>query len=220
MVRASSSDTGATTSSDRDVAYPFGHGLTYSTFEYSNPAVERVRDGWKCTVDVRNAGHVTAREVVQLYLGAPVGEVRRSKVELVGFAIAELAAGAVRRISITCPDRAMARWDNGWITDAGTYTFSFGKSSRDLVVTESVEVTGRGDRTRLTFDSTLNEWLDDAAVGPRLLDRVRALDAIGNTIGLLSDPTARLMIGGMPIKRLTVDSGNVLTLDLLTEVNH
>ena len=114
----------------------------------------------------------------------------------------------------------MARWDNGWITDAGTYTFSFGKSSRDLVVTESVEVTGRGDRTRLTFDSTLNEWLDDAAVGPRLLDRVRALDAIGNTIGLLSDPTARLMIGGMPIKRLTVDSGNVLTLDLLAQVNH
>ena len=204
-----------------EVAYPFGHGLTYSSFEYTNPAIEPAQGGWHCTADVRNVGDMAAREVVQLYVGAPPGGARRSRVELVGFAVVDLAAGEVSRVSITCPDRALARWSesNGWVTDPGNYTFSFAKSSRELALTVSVEVAGSIAPRRLTPDSTLSEWLDDVRVGPRLMDRVRAIDRIGNTVGLLSDPTARLMIGGIPIKRLTIDAGNVLTLELLAEVN-
>ena len=204
----------------REVAFPFGHGLSYSRFEYTNPAVERTSSGWRCSIDVLNAGEVAARDVVQLYLGAPRGDDRRSRVELIGFATADLAAAESVRVVIDCADRDLSRWDGhlGWVTDAGSYTFSFGKSSRDLVATVTVDVPASGQQRGLTPDSTLTEWLDHPTVGPRLMDRVRALDAVGNTIGLLSDPTARLMIGAMPIKRLTVDSGNVLTLELLAEV--
>ncbi|WP_347976809.1 glycoside hydrolase family 3 N-terminal domain-containing protein [Microbacterium sp. ProA8] len=204
----------------RDVAFPFGHGLTYSEFAYSDAAVRATEDGWECSLVVRNIGGFAARDVVQLYLGAPTDAARRAPSELIGFGAAELAPGESTRVVIQVGQRAFARWDEprGWVTDAGTHALRFARSSRDIIATVDLEVAASGAPAELTAESTLSEWLDHPVVGPRLLARVGELDTVGNTIGLLSDPTARLMIGGLPIKRLTVDAGNVLSSELLDEV--
>ena len=204
----------------RDVAFPFGHGLTYSEFAYSDPEVHAAGDGWEASLHVRNVGAVTARDVVQLYLGAPTAAARRAPNELIGFAAAELSPGESTRVVIEVGQRAFARWDErrGWATDAGIHVLRFARSSRDIIATVDLEVAASGAQAELTPGSTLSEWLDHPVAGPRLLERVRELDAVGNTIGLLTDPTARLMIGGLPIRRLTVDAGNVLSPQLLDEV--
>ncbi|HKP08676.1 MAG TPA: glycoside hydrolase family 3 N-terminal domain-containing protein [Microbacterium sp.] len=204
----------------RDVAYPFGHGLTYTEFAYRAPAVERTPRGWSATIEVQNTGSAPARELVQVYATAPAADIPRPPRELVGFASAQLEPGESQTLAVEIDERAFARWDTtrGWVTDAGSASFSFAKSSRDIVATVEVSVEAAGGPTILTPDHTLSEWLDHPRVGPLLFARVQQLDRIGNTIGLISDPTARLMIGGLPIKRLALDAGNVLSLTLLDSV--
>ncbi|HKP05682.1 MAG TPA: glycoside hydrolase family 3 C-terminal domain-containing protein, partial [Microbacterium sp.] len=205
----------------RDVAFPFGHGLTYTEFAYGTPVVARTGDGWTGTIEVRNVGSHAARDVVQVYASMPApDDARRPRQELVGFGSALLQPGESRTIEIAIDDRALARWEpgRGWVTDAGIAAFAFARSSRDTIFTVDVDIEAAGASPALTPDSTLSEWLDHPEIGPRVFARVRELDRIGNTIGLISDPTARLMIGGLPIKRLALDAGNVLSLDLLEEV--
>ena len=115
------------------VAYPFGHGLTYTTFALSRL---RIR-GDTVSVRVRNTGKRSGTVVPQLYLGLPeprAGVVQPPR-QLKGFARVTLAPGAARRVSFTLGERDFQYWDtpaNGWRTAAGCYRVMVGRSSRDL----------------------------------------------------------------------------------------
>jgi beta-glucosidase len=204
----------------REVAFPFGHGLTYTSFEYASPRVVADGDGWVCEISVRNVGAASARDIVQVYASAPRNSARRAHLELVGFDSVELGPGESATARVSVPRERIARWDidAGWVVDGGDYTFHFSRSSRDHVADVAVTVESPTPSPALTIDSTMAEWVEHPLAGPSLLSRVAELDKVGNTIGLLSDPTARLMIGNIPMKRLTVDAGNVLTQDLLIEI--
>lgn len=203
------------------VAFPFGHGLSFAETRFEDLAVEASASGWSVDVTVVNDSTRAAREVVQLYVEAPELAARRAPRALVGFAAVAVAPGQKTQARITVPRRALERWDEaaaGWTLDSGTHTFVAARSSRDAVLRHEIEVVGDDLRMPLTAASTLVEWLEHPSVGPALIAAVTEADPTGRTTGMLTNPMAVLMIGGLPIHRLAVDAGNALTLDLLDRV--
>lgn len=203
------------------VAYPFGHGLSYTSFEFDDAVVSPARSGWTATATVRNTGSRRGRAVVQLYVSAPDAPVRRPIRTLAGFAAIELDPGESGVVSVRIDTRSLERWDDAserWVVDGGAHGFEFAASSRDIRLTVPVEVAGTGVGLALTRHSALVEWLEHRVAGPLLLEALRAADPSGATLGMLTNPTAVLMIGGLPIHRLAVDAGNALSEELLDRV--
>ncbi|MDQ2651046.1 MAG: glycoside hydrolase family 3 C-terminal domain-containing protein [Actinomycetota bacterium] len=130
-------------------AFPFGHGLSYTTFELGAPTLstERVDPGQSVTVTVpvRNTGHRGGSEVVQLYLGDDEATVRRAPRELRGFAKVHLASGQDTSVQLELGPRELAHWDaraGCWRAEAGRFTVWVGRSSRELGEPVSFELTG------------------------------------------------------------------------------
>ena len=125
------------------VSYPFGYGLSYTSFEYSEPTV--VNDGKTVTasVCVKNTGSVAGKEVVELYVSAPAGSLDKPVKELKAYAkTAKLAPGESAKVTLAFPTSELASFDedaSAWVVDAGTYTFLFGASSRDIRCTAQAE---------------------------------------------------------------------------------
>ena len=120
------------------VRYPFGHGLSYTEFEYKNMRV----DGRRVTLDVRNIGAVSGAEVVQLYVAPKTERTFRPVRELRGFEKVFLAPGEERSVSFTLDDRCFAVWSDGWRVLGGEYIIEIGSSSRDIRLSESISVCG------------------------------------------------------------------------------
>jgi beta-glucosidase len=129
-------------------AFPFGHGLSYTTFELGPIALstDTLEPGaaLDVVVPIRNTGRRPGREVVQLYLGDDEATVRRAPRELRGFAKVELAAGEVTEVRLPLGPRELAFWDarsGCWRAEAGRFTVWAGRSSRDLEAPASFELT-------------------------------------------------------------------------------
>ena len=122
----------------KSVRYPFGHGLSYTTFAYSDLIV---RDR-KVSVQVKNTGAVSGAEVVQLYIAAPKGGIFCPVRELKGFERVELKPGESKTVEFTLDDRSFAIWSEGWKIPGGTYTVQIGASSRDIHLEQSIEIAG------------------------------------------------------------------------------
>ena len=122
---------------NREVAYPFGFGLSYTTFEMSKPVVKaKGNSAVEISIIVKNTGAVAGKEVAQVYVSAPKGRLEKPAQELKAFAkTRELKPGESQTLTMTIPVRDLASFDEAgsqWITEAGTYTFRIGFSSRDI----------------------------------------------------------------------------------------
>lgn len=122
----------------KPVRYPFGHGLSYTAFQYSDLNVH----DRKVSVQVKNTGSVSGAEVVQLYIAPPKNGIFRPAKELKGFARVELAAGEEKTVEFTLEDRSFAIWQDGWKIPGGTYTVQIGASSQDIRLEQEIEVAG------------------------------------------------------------------------------
>lgn len=114
-------------------AFPFGHGLSYTQFEYSNLRIE----GDAVRATLRNSGDRSGRTVAQLYLGlpSPAAGIIQPPWQLRGYQPVALAPGETTEVVIPLPPRAFEYWDvtgNNWRTAPGTYRVAIGESSRDL----------------------------------------------------------------------------------------
>ena len=125
------------------VSYPFGYGLSYTTFEYSEPTVKNDGKNITASVRVKNVGDVAGKEAVQLYVTAPESRLDKPAKELKAFAkTGKLAPGESQVLTFTFPTSDLASFDehaSAWKVDAGTYTFQFGASSRDIRCTAAAE---------------------------------------------------------------------------------
>ena len=110
------------------VRYPFGYGLSYTTFAYSDLTV---RDR-NVSVKVKNTGVVSGVEVVQLYIAPPDGGIFRPVRELKGFERVELEPGEGKTVEFALDDRSFAIWSDGWKIPSGTYTIQIGASCQDI----------------------------------------------------------------------------------------
>jgi beta-glucosidase len=191
---------------DRKVSHAFGHGLSYTRFEYADLQATVSGHTVEVSCTVTNAGERRGKEVVQLYVGDPEAAVARPLRELKGFVKVDLEPGASATVGFTLTARDLSYWSGGWVLEGGEFAIAVGASSRDLRLTTSVEIDAPPLRVRLDGMATLDEWLDDPEGGPALRDQVGA-DENGRPRGVLGDDDLRSMIGNMPISTLAAFPG-------------
>jgi beta-glucosidase len=115
--------------------FPFGHGLSYTTFAYGKPTVAQADGRTALSLDVTNTGTRRGSEVVQVYVRAHEPSVARPERVLAAFAKVTLDAGATSSVALALDDHAFSYWDvdsHGWVADGGAYTLLIGASSRDI----------------------------------------------------------------------------------------
>lgn len=120
--------------------FPFGHGLSYTTFEYGEPTVEHDSNRIDLIIPVRNTGERRGTEVVQVYVREDDPSIPRPDRELCSFAKLRLDADERKRVSVTLDRDAFAHYDDGWTVSSGTYTLLVGRSSRDIRTTATVDM--------------------------------------------------------------------------------
>ncbi|MGN0506911.1 MAG: glycoside hydrolase family 3 C-terminal domain-containing protein [Lachnospiraceae bacterium] len=131
----------------KDVAYPFGYGLSYTTFQYSGLTVDKTSLSDKETLTVSftvtNTGSYAAKEIAQLYVAAPESSIFRPVRELRNFEAVFLQPGESRKVSMTLDSRAFAYYNveiHDWFAESGSYRIEIGASSRDIRLHTSVEL--------------------------------------------------------------------------------
>jgi beta-glucosidase len=134
--------------------FPFGYGLSYTRFKFSNLHVTRTKNplgtgyeaAYEVTLDVTNTGKRQGVEVVQVYLGIPsTGALPQPPKRLAGFTKIPLQPGQKRRVSIPVEGRVLASWDavrHDWVLGQGAVNVMVGSSSRDIHLHESIELKG------------------------------------------------------------------------------
>jgi len=202
------------------VAYPFGHGLSYTSFEYSDLAVSVLDVGADPRVEVSltltNTGERAGAEVAQLYVGDPAASVYRPTQELRGFQKVTLEPGASRRITIELDKRAFAYWHvarGEWVVEGGEFQLRVGSSSRDIRLTETIMLSGGDVSAPLAVNSTYGEFLarpDACAWLHALLNRGPLGErVIGTHLGK--------MLETVPVNRLARFPGSGFTEQDITE---
>jgi beta-glucosidase len=202
----------------QQVSYPFGFGLSYTTFRIENVDVSvtgSVADAdlaVTVTASVTNTGQRAGAEVVQIYVGDIEASVARPLRELKGFAKVYLEPGETQQVSCQLDERAFAYWSQRfrqWVVESGEFMIAVGNSSRHLVATETIILEAPRLSLPLNADSTLHEWLDD--------ERGRELIA-KRDMPLLQDPELVKVIGTMPMHTLAAFEGMALSHDELNEL--
>lgn len=125
-----------------EIFYPFGHGISYTEFEYSNLSAEVEGDKVRVKFRLKNIGDTDGAEVVQLYIGDPVSTVVKSIKELKGFEKVVLAAGDDKEISFTLGKEDFSYYNimlRDWVAESGVYDIYIGSSSRDIRLKTSID---------------------------------------------------------------------------------
>jgi beta-glucosidase len=202
---------------EQQVSYPFGFGLSYTTFGIDDVDVAvsgALADGdldVHVSATVTNTGGVAGGEVVQVYVGDVEASVARPVRELKGAAKVWLEPGEQRRVTIALDERAFAFWSTQlgrWAVEGGEFEIAVGASSRDLAATGTITLEAPSIAGPLTPMSTLHEWLADPQ-GRELLTTV----ADGH--GALHDEELIAMIGAMPMETLAVFPDTGFTKQML-----
>jgi beta-glucosidase len=129
--------------SQKDPLFPFGYGLSYTTFDFANMKLEKMADGVHVRLDVTNTGHVAGAEVVQVYVGEEQCSVERPARELKGFAKVMLKAGETQNVEIVLPRDSFSFWSpvkKDWTVEPGVFTIEAGASERDIRSKENVTI--------------------------------------------------------------------------------
>jgi beta-glucosidase len=188
--------------------FPFGYGMSYTTFEYQNPRVSaqsfRDVDGLAVSVDVTNTGKLAGKEIVQVYVHDHKSRLARPSKELKGFAKVELQPGETKTVTVPLDFRAFAYYHPAyrkWITEDGEFDILIGASSADIRHTKAVTLQSTLELPSiLNRDSTLREWIEDprglialASLYQQMNDQLQAAFGGNDHEQLGMDPTGFMM---------------------------
>ncbi len=149
--------------------FPFGHGLSYTSFEYSDLKVSKTAfkdtEGVEVSIKIKNTGSVEGKEIVQLYVSDKTGVEIRPEKELKGFEKVNLKPGEAKTLTFKLDRRSFAFWNvdiNNWYAPSGKYIISVGASSRDIRATTEVDVTSSIKKAfTITPQSTIGDMLSN-----------------------------------------------------------
>jgi len=151
------------------VQFPFGYGLSYTTFAYKNPKVSAASfkdvEGLTVSVDVTNTGKVAGKEVVQVYVHDHQSSLVRPPKELKGFAKVQLQPGETKTVTLALDFRSFAYFHPAhrqWISEDGEFDILIGASANDIRCTQTVTLESTLDLpSLLNRESTLRDWMQD-----------------------------------------------------------
>ncbi len=217
------------------VRYPFGYGLSYTTFEYSGLTLDKKEmedtDTLTVRVKVKNTGSRAGKETVQLYVRDCQSTMRRPDKELKGFAKVELAPGEEKEAVFTLDKRAFAYYSTriqDWHVETGDFAILIGRSSRDIVLEDTVRV--RSTR-RLPVTFTMTSTVGDMLQYPEAVEMMQDIlsayklgsndDNADSENGTLGEGTAEMMeamFRNMPVRSLLSFSGGTVDRAMLQEM--
>ena len=222
------------------VLYPFGHGLSYTTFEYSNMTLseEKIDDTMTLTVtvDVTNTGLTAGKEVVQLYVSpSDKGIAIRPVKELKGYEKVDLAVGETKTLTFTLDKRAFAYFNtdiNDWYVEEGKYGIHIGASSRDIRCSGQVALASTVKLPNLFhMNSTIGDVTEDALGSQLIKPYIKCLNAIFGedednsdvANSAITEEMRMAMIKDMPLRTLVGFSGGEVSeadlLDMVEKLN-
>lgn len=118
-----------------EIWFPFGHGLSYTTYDYTNGAIEKTADGWKVSFNLTNSGKTDGAEAVQLYVGDPISTASKPVKELKQFKKVFLKAGETKKVEFNLTDEDFAYYNvmlHKNVVESGRYDVYLAASSRDI----------------------------------------------------------------------------------------
>ncbi len=206
-------------SKDMEVLFPFGHGLSYTKFEYSNLTVSKAEilesELLKVSVDVKNVGNREGKEVVQLYVAPKCGDVIRPVRELRGFEKVALLPGETKTVTFTLNSRAFAYWNteiHNWYVETGAYGVEIGRNAQEMVVSAEVTVNSETVIPKVyTLNSTMGQIMADPK-GRAILEQATQMMGGGaaemaeaqenDESGVMNEEMYAAMMEGMPLRQL------------------
>ncbi|MFG1732119.1 beta-glucosidase [Paenibacillus sp. 843] len=206
--------------------FPFGHGLSYTTFEYSKLTVDKkqLKDTEKLSVsvDVKNTGAQAGKEIVQLYVHDRESSVIRPDQELKGFHKVELAPGEAKTITFELDHRSFAYYDielKDWVVESGEFEIRIGKSSRDIELTEIVELQSTTER-QIVFhrNSTVSDLKKTAKGAAFVEDFIGKLPFASAIEDKSHAEMFRAFLDAMPLRGLLSFSGGKTTEKQLSDL--
>ncbi|MDA8438378.1 MAG: glycoside hydrolase family 3 C-terminal domain-containing protein [Propionibacterium sp.] len=189
----------------RGVAFPFGYGMSYTTFDYDDLQVSvtgSVADGTLAatvSVAVTNTGDAAGADVVQIYVRDPESTAGRPVRELKGFARVDLQPGASETATVRLDQRAFSYWSDlldRWVVEAGEFVIEAAYDSRTIAASTSITIDAPPVAAPLSAESTLQEWLADPRGGEILRSGRHG------TVAILADPEMVAVIGNFPMSAL------------------
>ncbi|MBQ2834100.1 MAG: glycoside hydrolase family 3 C-terminal domain-containing protein [Clostridia bacterium] len=213
-----------------DVLFPFGYGLSYTTFAYSNLRLSAQsitdQDELTVSVDVTNTGAAAGKEVVQLYVGDRESTVFRPVRELKGFEKIFLEPGETKTVTFTLGKRAFAYWNvqlHDWHVESGVFAIEIGRSSRDIALSCEVSVSST---TEIPVRFTVDSIFDDLMKSPKAMAKLAPLiDSVKRSMGFggeseaasaaISNEMMEAMIRYMPLRTVGSFSGGAMSYDQL-----
>ncbi|NWQ41789.1 glycoside hydrolase family 3 C-terminal domain-containing protein [Bacillus sp. EB106-08-02-XG196] len=211
--------------------FPFGFGLSYTSFEYSNLTVDnktiKDTDTVSVTVTVKNAGSVAGKETVQLYVQDVVSSVIRPNKELKGFEKVELQPGEEKNVTFTLDKRSFAYYNvelKDWHVETGDFEILIGKSSRDIVLTDTIHVESTVQiRKRIHRNTLVGDLLADPVLAPiakELLAKANEHNPLFNMEEQDADAAEMMaaMMKYMPLRAMVSFSQGAFTEEMLTEM--
>ncbi|WP_434351800.1 glycoside hydrolase family 3 C-terminal domain-containing protein [Trichococcus flocculiformis] len=207
---------------DVEPLFPFGFGLSYTTFEYSDITVDKTNitdeEAVKVSVKVKNTGSLPGKEIVQLYVKDVESTVSRPEKELKRFEKISLQPNEEQVVTFELDKRVFSYYNvklSDWHVESGDFEILVGKSSREIVLRETVHVESTVPiKNKLTRYSTLNELLEHP-VGLEVIKEM-GLDQIDEESGLGS--STQDLILGMTIHSLSVLSNGSLNEEMVQNI--
>ncbi|MFC9558867.1 glycoside hydrolase family 3 C-terminal domain-containing protein [Agromyces sp. NPDC056965] len=206
---------------DAEVRYPFGHGLSYTTFEYSELSVATDGSGLAVRLTVTNTGDRAGREVVQVYTGLAASGVQRAPREIKAFANVALDAGESREVEIAVRGEDLAYWDirvDRWVVEPGAYSVEVGASSRDIRLDAVVEVEGEAVRLPLSLESSIAELAADPIAGPIVMQAMGSFASGMADTDIFDEGGLDKMMASFPIGKLAGFPGVPVTPEQIQQL--
>jgi beta-glucosidase len=199
--------------------YPFGHGLSYTTFTTDALEAHVVDETTvEASVTVTNTGSVTGKHVVQLYVATTAGPVRRPVRELRRFAKVDLAPGETTTVRFELDRRAFAYWDtveHDWVVAPGDYVVQVGTDADSIAQEQQVTLVGEVRLAPLTLQSTIGEWLGHPVVGPVVREGMTAAIPEDQREQMAEQEDQLRMVESMPMQQFLAFIGNLFPPEAL-----
>ncbi|TXK83982.1 glycoside hydrolase family 3 C-terminal domain-containing protein [Paenibacillus sp. N3.4] len=209
---------------DRAPLFPFGHGLSYTSFSYSNLTVDKKEivdvDTVQVSVSVTNTGHRAGKEIVQLYVRDLLSTVVRPQKELKGFIKVELQPGETKVVTFELAKRAFAYYNidlKDWHVETGEFEILIGQSSADITLRETIRVESTVNIKRTyTRNSTLGDIMEDPK-GAAIVHELVKNSPLGAVASVNKETSEMMeaMIKSLPLRGLIAFSGGAMTDEML-----